>query len=179
MRLTPPLAGPVPIFADASGFPGASLAPPHQGHAHVWPPGLSRRRFLSVAAGSVAAGVTLGSGLLRPAGVTADDDDGGTARPIPGGSPGLNAAFPPPPGKLFHVYAPGVPGLDPNDAEPATITDFKGSVGLAYVSGMVTRTNKTTGEVRQLPFVDSDMRFMTGVFRGTDGSLHHGTYGLI
>ena len=174
MRLPPARSQPVSIPANPGGRPGAGLAPPARRHQHVWPASLSRRRFLAVAAGSATAGAAFGAGLLRPGGAAAEEL-AATPRPIPGGSPGIAAAF----GTLFHVYAPGSPGLDADDAEPATITDFHGAVGLAYVSGMVTRTNKQTGEVRQLPFVDSDMRFMTGVFRGADGRRHEGTFGFI
>jgi len=39
--------------------------------------------------------------------------------------------------------------------------------------------NTKTGEVRRLPFVDSDMRFMQGLFRGTDGKVHQGTFGFV
>jgi hypothetical protein len=77
------------------------------------------------------------------------------------------------------VFAPGLPGVDPVDAQPSTITDFKGFVGLAYISGMVTRTNTATGEERTLPFVNSDMRFMKGIFRGTDGRIHQGAFALV
>ena len=56
---------------------------------------------------------------------------------------------------------------------------MNGFVGLAYVDGTVTRTNTLTNEVLTLPFVDSDMRFMKGVFRGTDGRLHHGAFAFI
>jgi hypothetical protein len=65
------------------------------------------------------------------------------------------------------------------DAEPATITNFNGFVGLAYISGMVTRRNRTTGETEQLPFLGSDMRYMTGVYRGEDGRVRRGTFGFI
>jgi len=61
--------------------------------------------------------------------------------------------------------------FDPADAEPATITNLNAAVGLAYVSGMVTQTNIKTGEVARLPFVDSDMRFMQGVFRARTGKF--------
>jgi hypothetical protein len=91
--------------------------------------------------------------------------------PIPGGSP-VGGGF-------YHIFAPALPGGDPDDAEPATITNFKGLVGLAYISGMVTRTNVKTGEQQFLPFVDTDMRFMTGMFRATDGQVHQGTFGYV
>jgi hypothetical protein len=97
----------------------------------------------------------------------------GTPNPIPGGSPVIASRF----GSLFHVYGPG--GADPPDAEPATITDFDGDVGLAFVSGSCKRTDTTTGVVQDLPFIHNDMRFMTGVFRGTDGAVHQGAFALI
>jgi hypothetical protein len=88
--------------------------------------------------------------------------------PIPGGTPALGGAY--------HVFGPAA--FDPVDAEPVTITNLDAVVGLAYVSGMVTQTNTKTGEVVRLPFVDSDMRFMQGVFRGTDGKVHPGAFRL-
>jgi len=63
--------------------------------------------------------------------------------PIPGGTPFLGGAY--------HVFGPAA--FDPADAEPATITNLDASVGLAYVSGMVTQTNTKTGDVQRLPFV--------------------------
>jgi hypothetical protein len=75
------------------------------------------------------------------------------------------------------VFGPAA--FDPLDAEPVTITNLNASVGLAYVSGMVTETNTKTGEVVRLPFVNSDMRFMPGVFRGTDGKVHPGALRLL
>ena len=75
------------------------------------------------------------------------------------------------------MFGPGL--FDPIDAEPSTITDFNGFVGLAFISGTVTRTNTKTGEVRTLPFVNSDMRFMDGVFQGTDGRTHQGAFAFV
>ena len=94
--------------------------------------------------------------------------------PIPGGSPILN----PPNQILFHVFGPGL--IDLADAEPITITDFNGFMGLSYISGTVTQTNTATGEIlKNLPFVQSDMRFMKGVFRGTDERIHQGAFALV
>lgn len=73
----------------------------------------------------------------------------------------------------------GPAAFDPIDAEPVTITNLNAAVGLAYVSGMVTQTNTKTGEVLRLPFVDSDMRFMQGVFRGADGKVHPGAFAFV
>jgi len=89
--------------------------------------------------------------------------------PIPGGTPVLGGAY--------HVFGPAA--FDPIDAEPATITNLNAFVGLAYVSGMVTQTNTKTGEVVRLPFLNSDMRFMQGVFRGTDGKVHPGAFAFV
>jgi len=89
--------------------------------------------------------------------------------PIPGGTPALGGAY--------HVFGPAA--FDPIDAEPATITNLNAKVGLAYVSGMVTQTNIKTGDVIRLPFVNSDMRFMQGVFRGTDGKVHQGAFAFV
>jgi hypothetical protein len=69
--------------------------------------------------------------------------------------------------------------VDPIDAEPITITDFKGVVGLAYLDGTVRRINTTTKEIQTLPFLNTDMRFMKGVFRDTAGELHKGAFALV
>jgi hypothetical protein len=130
-------------------------------------PGLSRRQFTRTAAGTAVVGATLGStlgtsALAAPKGAFAPV-------PIPGGSPFL--------GGSYHVFGPAA--FDPVDAEPITITNFNGFAGLAYISGMVTQTNTKTGEKARYPFVDSDMRFMQGNFRGTDGRIHQATFAFI
>jgi hypothetical protein len=125
----------------------------------------SRRQFARNAAGTAVIGA-LGS-LWRPG--LAEAKATFAPVPIPGGSPFL--------GGSYHVFGPAA--FDPIDAEPATITNLNGFVGLAYISGMVTQTNLQTGEKLRLPFVDSDMRFMKGEFRGTDGRMHHGTFAFI
>ena len=131
------------------------------------PPDLSRRAFTRTAAGTAAIGATLGSGLLRPA--LAAPKGAFAPVPIPGGSPVL--------GGSYHVFGPAA--FDPIDAEPSTITNFNGFVGLAYISGTVTQTDTKTGQKTRYPFVDSDMRFMQGDFRGTDGRIHQATFALI
>lgn len=80
-------------------------------------------------------------------------------------------------GGSYHVFGPAA--FDPIDAEPSTITNVNGFVGLAYISGMVTQTNITTGEKLRFPFRDSDMRFMKGEFVGADGRMHQGAFVLI
>ena len=113
-------------------------------------------------------GGALGAGLLKPAPAAAESL---APVPIPGGSPFL--------GGEFHVFGPAAIPTDPVDAELSTITDLDGFVGLAYISGMVTQTNTKTDETEKLPFLNSDMRFMTGNYRGLDGRLHRGTFALV
>lgn len=137
----------------------------HDVPARPLPVPISRRQFArTAAAGAFAAAV--GSRLWIPAPVNAASF---TPVPIPGGSPALGGGF--------HVFGPAA--FDPPDAEPITISNLDASVGLAYVSGMVTQTNTKTGEVVRLPFVNSDMRFMQGVFRGTDGNVHPGAFAFV
>jgi hypothetical protein len=139
----------------------------HPGHAHVWRHAMSRRQFIRTAAGMAAVGTALGAGVWSPGEAMAHQAHEPVH--IPGGTP---------PGE-FHVFGPGFPGFDPEDAEPSTITDFNGFLGLAYISGEVTRTNTATGEVRTLPFMNNDMRFMKGNFRSTDERMHHGAFAFI
>jgi hypothetical protein len=65
------------------------------------------------------------------------------------------------------------------DQEPITITDFDGIIGLAFINGMVTETNTTTGDQRKIPFNMADMRFMQGVFLDTNGQERQGTFALV
>jgi len=131
---------------------------------------ISRRAFVRTTSGAIAAGAAYGSGLLRPTlALAAASDD---PLPIPGGSPLLGGGF--------HIYGPTPDGsFDPIDAEPSSITNFNGVVGLAYINGSVTRTKISTGERAELPFIASDMRFMQGVYRGVDGKPRQGTFVLI
>jgi hypothetical protein len=128
---------------------------------------MTRRQFARTVAGTAVLGGALGSGLFKP-GLAAPKTSFGPV-PIPGGTPAGGGAF--------HVFVPAAG--DPIDAEPITITNFNGFVGLSYTNGMVTQTNTKTGEVLRLPFLDSDMRFMQGDFRGTDGRVHQGTFALV
>ncbi len=134
------------------------------GVARQRPPSMTRRQFGRAAAGTAVLGGTLGSGLFKPGLAEASNSFGPIPIPAPRGSP-------------FHVFGPVLFG--PADLEPSTITNLNGFVGLAYLDGMVTQTNTKTGEILRLPFVNSDMRFMKGNFRGTDGDFHRGTFALV
>jgi len=129
--------------------------------AHSRPSTLSRRGFLRFGASALAAGAVVARGLRRPLLASAPADP----VPIPIGSFG------------FHVNAPAF--IDPEDVDPVTITNFNGFSGLAYISGMVTRTNLVTHEEDRLPFDSADMRFMLGEYQSADGRMHHGAFGFI
>lgn len=154
---------------------GAIPIAPHMERCGIGPPArenrwqraMSRRQFGRTVTAATLAGAALGVGLHRPGWASAHGSH--DPRPIPGGTPVLGGAF--------HVFGPGI--IDPIDAEPSSITDFNGFVGIAFISGTVTRTNVKTGEVRALPFVDSDMRFMKGVYRGLDGQMHQGGFAFV
>ena len=129
---------------------------------------LSRRRFVRSATGALAAGAALTSGVWTPfvsAHEREHDHDPANPVPLPIGSFG------------FHVNAPVF--LDPVDADPSTITDFQGFTGLAYINGMVSRTDRRTQAKVELPFLSSDMRLMEGEYRGFDGRVRRGTFGFI
>ena len=131
---------------------------------------ISRREFVQTAAGAAAVGAAAwGSGLPWPRLAGAARPGRGDVLPIPGGA----AAF----GGSFHVYGP--PVADSADSDPSTVGNLDGAVGLAYISGMVTETNRKKGVERSLPFNDSDMRFMQGAYRGRDGHVREGTFAFI
>jgi len=147
----------------ASGLSGSNSHTPEFDQLRT---AISRRQFARTA-GTAVAGVAIGSRLWRPGQAVAKGTF--TPVPIPGGSPALGGAF--------HVFGPAV--FDPIDAEPATITNMNGFSGLAYITGMVTQSNVKTGEQLRFPFVDSDMRFMKGVFRGADRRVHVATFAFV
>jgi hypothetical protein len=119
---------------------------------------------MQTGAGVVAAGAMLGRQNVKPTVAYAAGSD-----PIP--VPGSPLLAP------FHVWAPIA--VDSIDAEPASITDFNGVVGIAYVSGMVTRTDHSSGVIERRFFGGADMRFMQGVYRGVDGKPRQGTFGFV
>jgi hypothetical protein len=123
---------------------------------------MSRRQFLGTAAGT--AGLLLGSGLLSPARAAVCADP----KPIPGGF----ADF----GHFYHQRYPDQNTADTED--PSTITDFNGHIGLAYVEGMGTHTDKTTGIESRLPY-RVDLRFMKGAYVGQDGKVYNGAFAAI
>src|SRR5215475_10922936 len=118
-------------FRALADYKASGLTRIHQPIQNAGPTPMSRRRFAHAAAGTAFAGV-VGSRLWRPERAEAGSF---APVPIPGGTPGLGGAY--------HVFGPAPTGGDPIDAEPSTITNLNGFVGLAYISGMVTQTNLT------------------------------------
>jgi hypothetical protein len=140
---------------------GLGVLHSHWGHGHV-SMAMSRRQFLGTAAG--AAGLLLGSSVLSSARAAVCADP----KPIPGGF----AEF----GHFYHQLYPDRDTADTED--PSTITDFNGHIGLAYVEGMGTHTDKMSGIVSHLPY-RVDLRFMKGLYVGKDGKPHHGPFAAI
>jgi hypothetical protein len=124
---------------------------------------VSRRQFLGTA-GATGVGLGLGSGLLTSA--VAAADSGGSAvlpRPIPSG-------FVTPVGVFIHHHLPA------RGIEASQITDFRGTIGLAQLTG--TGTGMLNGTSSTLSF-EIDNRFMQGTYVGVDGRRHQGTFGFI
>jgi hypothetical protein len=126
----------------------------HQHH------GIARRDFVLGTAGLTGAAV--GGSWLGGATTAAADSSHrlstAAPRPIPGGfqlEPG---------GEVFHVILPG-------QGEPNTITDFKGTVGVAVIDGRGTGANASRA-------FEVDIRFMEGTFVGLDGKRNFGTFGF-
>ena len=131
--------------------------------------GLSRRRLLQTAAG---VSLALGAGAHRTGRVQAQAASAGP-KPIPGG---IDLGD----GDLIHVYNYS------QGFEPATITDFRGFVGIHHLRGEGTVTMGGGGDGIATPAAtgdrlsyDTDMRFMQGTYVGEDGQEHEGTFGFI
>jgi hypothetical protein len=159
------------FFSDRPMVPSRDTrASLHAGHRHASFGRLSRRGFLQGAVGAAVVGSTVGSGLLNPRAAQAAGPGIGLAVPIPT----TTEFFP---GVHSHVQAP--PFLEGPDSDPATVYNFQGATGIAFISGMVDRWNRRTGERRRLPYLFNDMRFMQGVFRGRDGHARNATFGFV
>ena len=139
----------------------------HAGHRHA-ASAVSRRRFLQAAAGATVFGAVGGATALFPNSASAAAPGIGLALPIPATLDILGADF--------HVQAPPLTGVD---TDPASVYNFQGAAGIAFISGMVERTDRKTGTTRLLPYLSNDMRFMQGVFRGRDGHERKVTFGFI
>jgi hypothetical protein len=150
------------ILSESPTLRGAARA--HAARCPIHRAGVSRRQFLQGAAGLTAVAATFGSSVPRVE--SAPRAPGiGLVTPIP---TTLTIA-----GEEFHVQAPPFTGVD---SDPSTVYDFQGTAGLAFISGIVQRTDRKTGETRTLPYVFNDMRFMQGRFEGRDGHVRDATF---
>jgi hypothetical protein len=137
----------------------------HQGgHAHFWERALSRRQFL--AASGLAGGAVVTSNVWMP--LTAEAR--GTPGPVP--IPYGNTLTGPNGDVLFHFQGVG-PNLD-----ESSIFDFKGVVGVAEINGPGAGMHNGEPLAADAQF-GSDNRFMKGVYIGTDGKRHRGTFAFI
>jgi hypothetical protein len=122
---------------------------------------------------AAATAGALATGLRIPP-VFADNDKLATVfpRPIPGG---VTVKFPTPAPEVdvfIHHFPPTVPNDGLPISEPSQITDFNGVVGVTRVIG---RGTGTTGALSY----QVDNGFMSGLYRGEDGLMHHGTFAFI
>lgn len=106
-------------------------------------------------------GAALSAGLLPTAVLAKTKTANATPRPTPN-------TFDLPP---FHLTFFGP------TADPSSIGDFDGLVGVAQVQGTGKATNPN-GTTEKLTF-DTDMRFMSGHYIGMDGHVHKGTFGFV
>ena len=116
--------------------------------------------------------------LQGAASLTAFADPGSLSCRRRAQGPGIGLVLPIPTtldifGQGFHVQGPPFTGAD---SDPSTCLNFEGSVGIAFISGTVLRTNRKTGESQTLPSVFNDMRFMQGRFEGRDGHVRAATF---
>jgi len=137
-------------------------------HNHFGLHSLSRRQFLGAAAATAGA---LATGLRIPT-VFADNDKLATVfpLPIPGG---ITVHFPDGFSKFVHHFPPVVPNPPFPISEPSQITDFNGVVGVNRVVG-----SGVDNSGRTLSY-QVDNGFMSGLYRGEDGRMHHGTFAFI
>jgi hypothetical protein len=145
--------------------------------------GLSRRSFFGRAA--TAGGAAL-VGSSIPGNVWAHEDEerlpGLCNFPVP--IPHVNI---PPPGGA-HFYFPGPvsgtaastdpSGAHPEGRDPSVIFNFKGFVGGADLNLSGTGIDLDTGETAPYQF-HTDMRFMHGVFVGTDGVQRRASFAFV
>ena len=137
---------------------------------------VSRRSFF--ASGAAAAGAAVLLDASNPAKLWADEN------PATCGSPGL-CDFPIPiphiAGPGLHFFFPGpVEGVNADTGhDPSLIFNFKGFIGNAdFVPIVGTGTNLNTGATAPYTF-HADIRFMKGVFVGTDGTERRGSFAFI
>jgi hypothetical protein len=132
------------------------------GHAHFWERALSRRTFLGAA--GLAGGAVVTSSMWTPLIAEAAAEPAPPSPiPIPYGS--IVG------GKLFHFNFPVA------NTDVSSIFDFKGVVGVADINGPGAGVHN--GKPLNGATFGSDNRFMQGVYVGSDGERHRGTFAFI
>jgi hypothetical protein len=133
-------------------------------HHLGWHAQISRRSFLEGTLGASVIGGTVGLGL-RPASAWAGPGVGNVL-PIPTTLTNF--------GVDIHVQAPPFTGVD---TDPATVWNFQGSSGIAFINTTATQTHRQTGIVQEgLDSSFNHMTFLQGVYRGGDGHVREGTF---
>lgn len=156
------------------------------------PNSLSRRSLIA-GVGAAGGGLFLSS-ALRARALSHDDNEGDHAScdlglcQSPNAIPHVNkatAGF-----GTFHFYFPGPvegtaaatdnePGkTEPGGRDPSVIYNFKGFIGSVDLNLTGKGTDLNTGVTQPYGF-HTDTRFMTGVFKGTDGLEHRGTFTFV
>ena len=144
--------------------------------------GFSRRSFF-VRAGAAGGAALLSSSVSGK--VWADDDGSSCGHcdfPVP--IPHINML--PPGGAHFYFAGPvdgsAVPtdpsGAHPEGRDPSIIFNFKGLIGQADLLLAGTGTDLNTGATGRYQF-HTDMRFMKGVFVGTDGAERKASFAFV
>ncbi len=144
----------------------------HQLHQHAEAHGLTRRQFLQ--AGMALVGVTAGSAVLNRVGL-AGHRGAGFPSQVTGFSPLIQQIF----GVEVPFFLPievdpFVGAFDPV-ADPLTITDFNGFLGLIEADG-VSDPNQNSDRVART--WSCDVRFMKGVFADRSGRKQRGAFGF-
>lgn len=135
-------------------------------HQEAHSRGLTRRQFLKMAAVAIgASGATLlsRSALAAPPG-------SGLPEQIPYGSPVLESLF----GLEIPFFLPfEVDPFSGANADPSTIYNFNGSLGLLEADGVSDAEHNSDGVPRTWA---CDVRFMKGVFVDRDGNKQRGAF---
>jgi hypothetical protein len=127
--------------------------------ARAWRRRVMRRQILRGMVGG--AGLAFGAGMGLPLSVLAyDPQTGAEPRAIPQILRGT------------HHFPPG------HGRELTTIADFDGIVGGGQLTGSGTATNTITGESTKLNF-SVDNRFLIGDYIAANGTVLHGTFGVL
>ena len=139
-------------------------------------PRLSRRRALGLGGAAVAGGaLATVAGPLSPAAGHSTDPLVGLPKPSPGG---IDA----PPIGFIHWYIPGPDGATtpilgiPSgglDAEPSTITDFRGTTAFAILVGDVVASDGRDY------LLEMDVRVMEGEYLDENGDLFEAAFAFL